>query len=115
MKRIRRNLLQDHLHNRIRVINNYRWKIILWIVIELYSSIPELAEDMNLEKENSQLQELIFTWIQETCDREMKEMMQWQLLSTPKYFRPITIFSCCRAVTNLPLTDQVLRAAVALE
>jgi geranylgeranyl pyrophosphate synthase len=37
------------------------------------------------------------------------------LISSPKYFRPLTIFSCHRAVNKGPASAQVFRSAVALE
>ncbi len=77
-------------------------------------NIPELALKLGLTGEINLLQEFFSDWIS-SCDPEMREMMKWQLFSKPKYFRPITIFSCYKSITDAPLTEEVLKSAVALE
>ncbi len=49
------------------------------------------------------------------CDPELREPLRWQLLGPSKYFRPMTVFACHRAVSNRPVSAQLLQSAVALE
>ena len=77
-------------------------------------NIPELTYKLDLVNEVKYLNEFILTWIDE-ADKEIRDHLIWQLLATPKYFRPITIFTCYRAVSDLPVPETVLRSAVALE
>jgi geranylgeranyl pyrophosphate synthase len=56
----------------------------------------------------------IAVWI-EQAEREIREPLCWQLLSSAKYFRPLTVFACCRAVSSGIVPTAVMRSAVALE
>jgi geranylgeranyl pyrophosphate synthase len=73
-----------------------------------------LAKELNLRADLEQLKFLINRWI-ERSNPEVADLLQWQLISQPKYFRPFTIFSCHRAVKSGPVPKQVMLAAVALE
>jgi geranylgeranyl pyrophosphate synthase len=42
-------------------------------------------------------------------------MLRWQLLSSAKYFRPLTIFVCHRSVSATPVPAPVMLSALALE
>ena len=67
-----------------------------------------MAEDLR------RLRAHIVVWIEQS-EREIREPLRWQLVSSPKYFRPLTIFACCRAVSSGIVPTAVLRSAVALE
>jgi geranylgeranyl diphosphate synthase, type I len=51
----------------------------------------------------------------ERSDPEMRAMLRWQLLSSSKYFRPLTIFVCHRSVSDTSVPPQVMLSALALE
>jgi geranylgeranyl diphosphate synthase, type I len=53
-------------------------------------------------------------WIEQS-EREIREPLRWQLVSSPKYFRPLTVFACCRSVSAGIVPTAVMRSAVALE
>jgi geranylgeranyl pyrophosphate synthase len=73
-----------------------------------------LASKLGLAEDLERLEALISSWI--GCSSpELIELLRWQLVSRPKYFRPCTIFSCSRAVTGEPVSMAVLNSAVALE
>ena len=76
--------------------------------------IWDLPHRLDLSKDIEQLRQFIATWIEES-DREVRDKIQWQLLSTPKYYRPVTIFACYYALKDEPLPIEVFRSAVALE
>jgi geranylgeranyl pyrophosphate synthase len=56
----------------------------------------------------------ILEWI-ESANEEMQEQLRWQFLGRSKYFRPLTIFACCRATHSGGVTPEVVRGAVAVE
>ena len=76
--------------------------------------MPELATKLKQTNEVTDLNEFVIDWI-EHADQEIQPHLIWQLLATPKYFRPITIFSCYKSVNGQKITETVLRSAVALE
>jgi geranylgeranyl pyrophosphate synthase len=45
----------------------------------------------------------------------MREMLEWQFLAGSKYFRPLTVFSCARAMTEGPIPEALIRSAAVLE
>jgi geranylgeranyl pyrophosphate synthase len=45
----------------------------------------------------------------------MRSALEWQFLSRSKYFRPLTIFSCFRAVETGPVPEPILNSAVVIE
>jgi geranylgeranyl diphosphate synthase type I len=41
--------------------------------------------------------------------------LEWQFVGKSKYFRPLTIFGCYRAVSNERIPDTIIRSAAVLE
>lgn len=76
--------------------------------------IPELAVELEQVDEIKRLNEFIIEWIR-SADKEIREHLIWQLLATPKYFRPITIFCCLKSVSDKSISEAVFKSAVALE
>ena len=56
----------------------------------------------------------ITAWIEQS-ERDVRDPLRWQLLSSAKYFRPLTIFACYRSGSSGIVPTAVMRAAVALE
>jgi len=69
---------------------------------------------LELTKEIACLKSEISAWI-EQADLEMRSPLRWQLLSGSKYFRPVTLFACHKAMGRKRVSPAVLRSAVALE
>jgi geranylgeranyl diphosphate synthase, type I len=77
-------------------------------------SVWELPVRLGLASDIDQLKNFIAGWIEE-CDVEVREMVRSQLSGRAKYFRPVTIFACHRAMTGeLPPPD-MLPSVAALE
>jgi len=74
---------------------------------------PIIAE-LGFAGEMRALGEAITDWIAQS-DAEMREALSWQFLAGSKYFRPLTVFSCHRAVHDGPIPTTVIHAAVLLE
>jgi geranylgeranyl diphosphate synthase type I len=72
--------------------------------------VPELGFEAEIE----QLRRKIAQWIA-GCKPQMQDALNWQFLSGSKYFRPLTMFSCYRALHDGPIPEQVMRGAIALE
>lgn len=69
---------------------------------------------LGFEREVHELQEQISDWI-DRCDEELHELLRWQFLGNSKYFRPLTIFSCYRAISDSAVPARVVKSAVTLE
>ena len=76
--------------------------------------ISALPDRLGLTEEIERLKACIAEWI-EGADQEMNEQLRWQLESTSKLFRPLTIFACHRAVNTGRVSERVIRSAAALE
>ena len=70
--------------------------------------------DLGFAVEMESLRQQIADWIRE-CDDEMRAALEWQFLGGSKYFRPLTIFSCYRAVHRGPIPAQVMNSAMVVE
>jgi geranylgeranyl pyrophosphate synthase len=73
-----------------------------------------IIAQLGLEREIAQLRDRIAAWIQ-NCDAEMREALLWQFEGSSKYFRPLTIFTCHRAVSQGAVTPAIIQAALVLE
>jgi geranylgeranyl pyrophosphate synthase len=80
------------------------------------SSAPfhDLAKQLNLSADLDRLKSSINRWI-ERGNPELTDLLRWQLVSQPKYFRPLTIFSCHYAVSPGRVPNRVMISAVGLE
>jgi geranylgeranyl pyrophosphate synthase len=64
------------------------------------------------------LSDRIAAWL-EACDPEMTEELDWQFRAGSKYFRPLTIFSCHRAImpgpAGGPVPPEIMTSALVVE
>lgn len=70
--------------------------------------------ELGFEGEIDILREEIARWIAQSSE-EMREALDWQFLGRSKYFRPLTIFSCYRAVYGEPIPPRVIESALVIE
>lgn len=56
----------------------------------------------------------IAAWI-DAASAELHEPLKWQLCASAKFFRPLTVFACHRAISDRPVPRQVVLSAVAVE
>jgi len=45
----------------------------------------------------------------------LREALEWQFLTGSKYFRPLTIFSCYRAMSDGPMPERIMQSALVIE
>ena len=81
---------------------------------QLATSAREVARVLQLEKDMDRLKEAIGRW-RERADPHIREMLDHQFDCDAKYFRPLTVFSCYRAVSNERIPDGVIRSAQVVE
>src|SRR5260370_25819397 len=73
-----------------------------------------LPAALGLADETERLRDFVETWV-EQLDPEVLPMVRYQLEGRAKYFRPVTLFACHRAVTQRSVPLRVMRSAAALE
>jgi len=74
-------------------------------------ALPRL---LGLSEEIERLRGTLAEW-ESGCDPEVAPIVRHQLSGRAKYFRPVTIFACHRAVNHEPAGDDLIRSAAALE
>lgn len=73
-----------------------------------------IASDPRFDREMRRLHEAIAEWIG-GADEEMRAALQWQFIAGSKYFRPLTVFSCYRAMHADDTPPFVIRSALLIE
>jgi geranylgeranyl pyrophosphate synthase len=70
--------------------------------------------DLSFEPEMRELRGQIARWIDQS-DEEMQEALKWQFVAGSKYFRPLTVFSCYRAMHQGEIPQSIIRGALLIE
>lgn len=73
-----------------------------------------VVSELGFESEIRQLHVEIAGWI-ERADDEIRRLLQWQFQGGSKYFRPLTIWSCYRAIYQGSIPPALIRSACVLE
>jgi geranylgeranyl pyrophosphate synthase len=73
-----------------------------------------LPQALGLSDEIERLRAFLARWL-ERCDPEVAPIVRHQLSGRAKYFRPVTIFACHRAIYDTSPDDALIRSAAALE
>jgi geranylgeranyl pyrophosphate synthase len=66
----------------------------------------DVITQLGMTAEIELLRERIARWL-ESVDEEMRDSLKWAFAGTPKHFRPVTLFTCHRAVSATPAADAV--------
>ena len=80
----------------------------------LEASGTSIVYDLNFEPEMRELRAQIARWIDQS-DAEMHEALKWQFVAGSKYFRPLTVFSCYRAMHQGEVPSSIIRGALLIE
>ena len=78
------------------------------------STTPAMIESLGLAGEMARLRRAIVDW-SHSAEPEMREFLDWQFEAGSKYFRPLTLFSCHRALSTAPISKGLIHAALAVE
>lgn len=74
----------------------------------------DIIAHLGFVDEIERLRHYIETWVA-SASPEMQPLLEWQFIAKAKYFRPLTIFGCYRAVNDGPVPDSIIRSAAVLE
>jgi geranylgeranyl pyrophosphate synthase len=66
----------------------------------------DVVARLGMTAEVDLLRARIAKWL-DGVDDELRESLAWALGGTPKYFRPVTVFACHRAVQETPVSSAV--------
>jgi geranylgeranyl pyrophosphate synthase len=76
---------------------------------------PEgVVRRLGFEAEIDLLQQALAEWVAGT-DEEMRGALEWQFGGGSKFFRPLTVFSCYRAIYQGPIPPQLIRSTAVVE
>lgn len=78
------------------------------------TATPSMIQALGFEDEMARLRQIIADWSR-SASPEMREFLDWQFGAGSKYFRPLTLFACHRALSGKPITRGLLHAALAVE
>jgi geranylgeranyl pyrophosphate synthase len=78
------------------------------------TEVVDVVAQLGFESEIGQLRHEIEAWVA-GADLEIRPLLQWQFQGRSKYFRPLTIFSCYRAIYQGPIPPALVRSACVLE
>lgn len=78
------------------------------------AATADIIAELDFEDEIERLRAIIGEWIAK-ASREMQPLLEWQFVARSKYFRPLTIFSCYRAISRDRIPDSMIRSAAVLE
>jgi geranylgeranyl pyrophosphate synthase len=73
-----------------------------------------IIAQLGFTEEIQQLKEVLDGWIR-GADEQIRPMLEWQFITTSKYFRPLTVFSVYRATTNEPIPNRLIHSAAVIE
>jgi geranylgeranyl pyrophosphate synthase len=74
----------------------------------------EVIARLGFTQEVGHLKAAIATWIRQSS-AEMQDALAWQFQGSSKYFRPLTVFSCYRAIYEDPVPPELIRSACVVE
>ena len=74
-----------------------------------------VVDSLGFADEMAELRERIAAWVA-SCDEEVRPALEWQFLKGSKYFRPLTIFACHRAMHGPgPIPPRIITSALVIE
>lgn len=73
-----------------------------------------VIDRLGLEREIGDLRGEIAAWIA-GASQEVRPALEWQFTGGAKYFRPLTVFSCYRAIYQGPIPPDLIRTAAVVE
>lgn len=77
-------------------------------------SPEQVVAALGATDEVGRLQERVAAWLA-GVDEELREPLRWAFTGNPKYFRPLTVFACSRAVDEQPSSSDVVELAFGIE
>jgi geranylgeranyl pyrophosphate synthase len=75
---------------------------------------PAVIAALGFDIEISCLREMLADWVAGS-NKEMRPALEWQFLGGSKYFRPLTVFSCYRAIQGGGIPKYIMNSALVVE
>lgn len=82
--------------------------------VELQKATDGIIAELGFDHDVGRLRRAIDDWITHASG-EMQPLLRWQFDGPSKFYRPLTVFSCSRALNGHDIPDSVLASAVAVE
>jgi len=73
-----------------------------------------IVQALGFESELDRVRAVLGNWI-DNADQEMRDALCWQFMDRSKYFRPLTVFTCYRALNDGRIPDQIVLSAAVVE
>jgi geranylgeranyl pyrophosphate synthase len=81
----------------------------------LDATSASVIDALGFAEEMAELRSRIGVWVA-SCDHEMRDALEWQFHGGSKYFRPLTIFACHRALHGPgPIPPRIMTSAMVIE
>ncbi|MGT2504160.1 polyprenyl synthetase family protein [Bradyrhizobium guangxiense] len=78
------------------------------------ATTENIIAQLGFREEILQLREILDSWIGGVHD-QIKPLLEWQFITSSKYFRPLTVFSVYRATTDEPIPNRLIYSAAVVE
>ena len=78
------------------------------------TSAQQVIDELGATDEIARLAQRVQAWLVEV-DPELGDAVGWAFKGQPKYFRPLTMFGCYRAIHQGPLPDEAIDLAFVVE
>jgi geranylgeranyl pyrophosphate synthase len=82
--------------------------------VSAHPTSKEVIDRLRFTSEVERLKGALTTWIS-SASTEIRQYLEWQFRPEAKYFRPLTIFSCYRAIYHGATPPELIRSTTALE
>jgi geranylgeranyl pyrophosphate synthase len=73
-----------------------------------------IIAQLGFAEEMKQLREILESWIA-GANGQIKPLLEWQFITSSKYFRPLTVFSAYRAMNEEPVPNRLIYSAAVIE
>jgi geranylgeranyl pyrophosphate synthase len=74
----------------------------------------DIGSALGFKAELKELQSTIARWVDE-CNKEMNDCLGWQFSGKSKYFRPVTVFACFKALNDKHVGGEEHTSALVIE
>src|SRR5229473_2391544 len=78
------------------------------------ATTESIIAQLGFTEEMQQLREILDNWIR-SANGQIRPLLEWQFITSSKYFRPLTVFSIYRATTDEPIPNRLIYSAAVIE
>src|SRR5438477_12149107 len=78
------------------------------------ATTERIIAQLGFTDEMQQLREILESWIA-GANGQIQPLLEWQFITSSKYFRPLTVFSVYRATNEEPIPNRLIYSAALIE